>query len=775
MASGPPTVEIIKKTTETIASYIQWVATLIRRRNWFMLLVLVGVALALLGSFFKEKIDNLLPESARSTVWASFWTGVVLVFVAALIVAVVTMPRSTPATEADVAERRAIKGLRPFGRKDAEIFARLQREGSLRECCEALTRRGYKFGILMGESGCGKTSFLQAGLWPQLTQPESSHYAVYVRFSDREPMETVRKAIAEQLEIPLDWLSQPGSAQSGSGDGGGNLGGNTGENGERSSFSQLLTQAIDGSEKPIILLFDQFEQFFVHNPRPEDRKPFVEALKAWYGDGKFDNIKVLVSVRADLLHELYELHEALQYNLGPQDIFKLERFTPKEATKILAVIAETEDLKFDRHFVTELAERELAHRERGTISPVDLQVLAWTIERQKGDDLRAFDRTAFQKFGGVEGLLARFLSRTLDARVLPNQRQAAVKTLIALTDLDRQVRAGVLTVAELQAKLKETAKPQEIAEAVTWLARGDVRLITPQDKEGTVGYELAHERLIPALMRLAGKELTVADKANQLLDRRVNEWLGNRKNARYLLGWRELWLIHTQRPYLVWGAKREQKERLIRLSQRRTYGILGFVSVVALVSGTFLCWLNFTPSGQIQQVRWFISVGIQWNIKWYGDESTASIANALIKDGRYAKGVGLIRNHINSQGSKAYALEAVARTAVRLPEPKLVKMALEIATESIDNPFSQSRALSAIAGAYGQLEQDEEAVGVLEKALTLAESIDDPNFQSNALRAIAEATGQLEKAEVAVGVLEKALTLAESIDDPNFQSNALRA
>ena len=225
----------------------------------------------------------------------------------------------------------------------------------------------------------------------------------------------------------------------------------------------------------------------------------------------------------------------------------------------------------------ELAEEELAHRESGTISPVDLQILAWMIEQQKGEDLRAFNPTAFQKFGGVEGLLTRFVERTLEARMLPDQRQTAVKVLLALTDLDRQVRAGVLTESDLHTKLQGSVKPNDVAEAVTWLSRGDVRLITPQDKDGARGYELAHERPIPALMRVAGKELTAANQVNELLERRVNEWLGNQRSPRFLLVWRELLLIQRHRPYLVWGSKQTQKERLIRLSQRRTYSRLGII------------------------------------------------------------------------------------------------------------------------------------------------------------------------------------------------------
>ena len=49
------------------------------------------------------------------------------------------------------------------------------------------------------------------------------------------------------------------------------------------------------------------------------------------------------------------------------------------------------------------------------------------IERQDTDDLRAFNRVAFQKFGGVEGLLTRFLDRALAARVTPAQRQRPLR------------------------------------------------------------------------------------------------------------------------------------------------------------------------------------------------------------------------------------------------------------------------------------------------------------------------------------------------------------
>ncbi|MGB0564717.1 MAG: NACHT domain-containing protein, partial [Spirulinaceae cyanobacterium] len=701
--------------------------------------------------FFRNWLNPLLPPTVQGQFWTGFGVVVAIVFVAALVVAVVTMPRAQTETADDAPERKAIKGLRPFNREDAAIFTQLQRGRMLRDCAEALTSASYKFGILMGESGCGKTSFLQAGLWPQLTRPESSHLGVYVRFSEQEPLTTIYEALAQQLELPRDWLN--------------------------GSFVEVLTQIqAPDDAKPLVLLFDQFEQVFVHNPRSEQRQPFIQALTAWYQTPALKAVRVLISIRADLLHELHELIQALNCSLGPQEQFKLERFAPEAASEILAVIAQTEGMTFDRRFVTELAERELAHPERGTVSPVDLQVLAWMIGQQQSEELRAFNQRAFQKFGGVEGLLSRFLEKALAARVLPGQRDAAVKVLLALTDLDRQVRAGVLTLPELQAKMRGTVKPEAIREAVAWLARGDVRLLTPQEKTHQQGYELAHERLIPALLRLAERELTVADKASQLLERRLNEWLGNERQGRYLLGLRELWLIRRQWPYLKWGGgvKRRRKEAFVHLSQRRFVWGFGVLASVVAVGLMFFSWLWFTPGGQMQQVRWALERQIvQPN---QGQGQIAEFALAFIKDGQEERGFEAIERHLSSQQAKAKVLSRVADVAVQLGDMSLLEQALKIAQEiRQEQPGAKSRALRAIANAAGELGNEQTAQTLLKQTLGVAAEIDEAEAQADALRAIANAAGELGNEQTAQALLEQALGVAAEIDDAWSQANSLSA
>ncbi len=782
----------IQKSVEGLLKFLRWIAELIATKNWFALLGLLIIFIYCLFAPPELNILNIVGKGGHSGWLAGvfrtqaevqgqaqlpswYLPGFVLVelglIISALAIAVRSMPKPDGGELGDLAERKAIKGLRPFNREDAAIFAKLQRVQSLRDCLESITSSTFRFGILMGESGCGKTSFLQAGVWPQLTKEEATHYGVYVRFSDQEPIRTIAKALAEQLELPLEWLIPDQSAHTLSGDGQAEGRSNLASQ-VTSPLLALLSQAVESTNKPLVLLLDQFEQFFAHYKRPEQRRPFVQGLAEWYRRPDPLPVKILVSIRSDLMYQLDDLHQALGYALGPQEVVQLKKFTPEQAASILGVIAKEETLAFDRKFVIDLADEELANREDGLISPVDLQILAWMIDRQIGAEMRAFNRIAFQKFGGVEGLLQRFLERTLQARVTQSQRQSAVKVLLALTDLDRQVRAGALTTPALIQKLKGTVKPEEAKEAVNWLARGDVRLITPQDQAGEVGYELAHERLIPALMQLAGRELSAADKANQLLDRRVNEWLGNQRQSRYFFGVRELWRIERQLPYIVWGPKRRQKEQLLRLSRRRVYGGAAGLALVVLIAAGFSGVWFYTPWGQMQQVRG----QLLGHLDNAGSAKAAMVAVAFAKQGEWRKALDIYQTHVIQEDRDISSfVQDIARFLpyFKAGQTELIKN-FPLMLKEIESDRYKSEALSAIAAAAGELNEPTRAADTLEKAITAAEAIESDRYKSEALSAIAAAYDELNEPTRAADTLEKAITAAEAIDDW-YKSEALGA
>ncbi|MEM9276188.1 MAG: hypothetical protein AAGA80_24995 [Cyanobacteria bacterium P01_F01_bin.143] len=746
----PPPPNTVRKITEELAQLVQWMAELIRSRNWFTLLLLVDVSLILFftpGGFVAKFFNFSFPEWYK----VAFWLTVSILFLAALTIAVVTKPSSSKAKTAKFNNLTTIKGLQPFTFEDRELFARLQRQKILRECLNAFINPSFRFGIIQGESGCGKTSFLQAGLCPILNESETNHHGIYIRFSEQEPLITIRKTFCQTLPLQESELASL----------------------DLLGLFNLAAEVV--FPDALVLFFDQFEQFLVHYRREEDRQPFINALNAWYVSEL--PVKIVISIREDLTGRLVEFQKALGYSLGPQDIHYLKKFTPNEASQILKVIAEGENISFEENFLEELAERELASREDSLISPVDLQILAWMVEGQKTQELRAFNRGAFQKLGGIEGLLQRFLERTLEARIVPAQRQAAVKVLLALTDLDRQVRAGAFTIAQLQNKFQASLSRAEVEEATCWLARGDVRLLTPFQEEETTRYELAHERLIPVLMRLAGKELSEVDKANQLLERRVNEWLGNNRNSHFLLGIRDLWLIQRQKPYLIWGRKRQHKERLIAASWQRINRVTTVLTTAALVASFFSGWLLCIPQGQIQQVRWQIHNPLGSPLERISDKVAASAAIAIAKDRRWQFAFNLLDNYINRAEDKAYFIGEFAKIvplqkSSNQAEIKLKKALTE--TNQIKNSYYQSLALSEIAQVYSQLKDEAAAQEVLKSALIVAQQIHSPSDQSLALREIARVYGQLKDEAIAQEGLKSTLKITEQINDSSDKSLVLR-
>jgi hypothetical protein len=124
---------------------------------------------------------------------------------------------------------------------------------------------------------------------------------VYVKFTDLDPVAAIRQAFVEQqIGIPE---TTPADAP----------------------LSTLLAGVAQSDAKPLVLLLDQFEQFFVHFKRESRRRPFVRELNEWYRNGRTLPIKILICIRGDFLWRLSELQEAMGYSLGPQQKFRLKK------------------------------------------------------------------------------------------------------------------------------------------------------------------------------------------------------------------------------------------------------------------------------------------------------------------------------------------------------------------------------------------------------------------------------------------------------------------
>jgi hypothetical protein len=733
----------ISKHAESAELFINDLAKAFREKRWVKILSLIGVVCALLLNPFSVE-HGLKLLQLRTSDWKTpssylyVWLIITaLCFVAAFLIALLTKQKE----KTDLPPPTSIiKGLLPYTntKEDAEWFARLQRGSILQDCLRFCLGKGASFAILTGESGTGKSSFLQAGLSPNLDG--QGQRAVYVKLTDNPSLDSIRQSLNGDSE---------NSAAS-----------------DPQTLLALLQQATRSDKRPTVLILDQFEQFFTQNKSKPARKSFIEQMAEWHKQNGSLPIKILISLRDDFADRMSEFQKEMDYTLTAHNKLRLEKFEPQEAAQVIGVIAREAKIEMDEDFVKELTRHELADKEEGTVSPVDIQILSWMLAGQKSSEERAFNRRAFQKLGGVEGLLERFLNRQLDARETEARRQAAVKVMLALTD--QYVRAGALSLKALQEKLSGVVPADEVAEAVSWLARSEVRLVTPVQEKNVTLYELAHERIIPPLRRLAFKEITDVVRAQQTLDRRINEWIGNNRARRYLLTFKEWWLIKRNRALITLGAQKEQKEEFLSLSKGRFVALgLAFVTLLTSSFGGYAgyAWYERRPARQLYYAQKSLIERLTVN----NDPNATGYAALLLpvldseKDQELSPKLWEQINNLAPDDQAdvlsllAMAYSKLSRTEETVNGLNKVRQAADIILQAVSDLAepNQFRALSFLTIVYSNLSATKQEVDGLNRVLNAAENLTSADARSMLLSILVEAYGKLSVPEEAVNGLDK--------------------
>jgi tetratricopeptide (TPR) repeat protein len=764
-APEPPDLERVEKgfkavtsLTNTLIEFLRWVAGMIRKRQWVELLMFF-IAVAIVFWSTKFTLAQFIPEP----IFCLIWGILAVIFFAGVILELLKKPPLRIIAR-NLGKRTAIKFLSSFEQEDAEVFAHLQGY-RIDNISESIAYPEFSFGILKGKSGCGKSSYLKAGILAKLAKTEA-YRGVYIKFSNLDSLATIREAFVESLKLPKQDI-------------------------ETFNFIDLLNKGVEAASqncpnfKSLILIFDQFEQFFVYTDDEARRQTFIQDLALWYNSNDLKGkVKILVSIREDWFARMDEIQKALNYTLkiGGQsggNSFYLKNFSAEEATIILTVMAQ-EDLgigkddneRFDRSYIEDILERELASPVDHLISPVDLQIIAETIKQQNTSEMRAFNRTALQRLGGIEGLRLSFLENILEPLGAERQK-SAVQVLIALTNLEQQTRAEVQTLAQLQEKVKGTMPAQEVEKIADYLQQG-TGLIAVVERDGVKGYELSHERMIDAVIRLGNQVQEKVYRTNQLMERRVNEWLGNNRSPRYLFNLKELWSIERQMPCLVWGKKGPEKKKLIAQSKQRIYQIFGGVGCLLLLGMVGCGWSNYTTPGQLTRIRWRLADLSQQNI----DSNHRFMAvEAFAKDENFAQAIA-VANQIQGSSSKAKSLSAIAKAYGNLNQPEKAVLLLEeaiAAAKQIQDSSDKASALSVIAEAIGKFKPPEKAASLIEEALTATNQIQESSFRVYALSAMAQAYGELNQPQKAVPLLKEALTATNQIQELFDKARALRA
>jgi WD40 repeat protein/serine/threonine protein kinase len=465
----------------------------------------------------------------------------------------------------------AFRGLLSFHEADRERFYGREAETVALLCTVA--RHDFRFGVLFGESGCGKTSLLKAGLVPKLW--EEGFVPIYCR-AYTDPLAALLSECRKRSRLdiregepPLDYLRR-------------------------------VAAELDAT---LVVICDQFEEFFINFRAEAEREPFVSLVAACQRDASL-NVKFLISIRGDFLHLISsEFEGRIPDPLTSARLSRLRNFDEAAAAAVIERSARAARLPFDENLSRRVA-RDLS--EGGAVLPSELQIVGERLQSR-----RIFTVLDYRRAGGKEQLVHQFLEDVIASSGERETAQFILRSLIS----EENTRL-TLTAAEIA---RRTQRSREATERTLKLFVA-ARLVREIQDEEPWRYELVHEYLVEKINRVTGRVMDATQRANRLLRQYLSDYAADAR-TRIPLG--KLLFI---RRYADAGQTERGRE-LFRKSLRRGLVRACALALVLIVSTTL--------------VAAALSVTDEWDGARLADGHTAAARQvAFSPDGRRLISVG---------------------------------------------------------------------------------------------------------------------------------------
>ena len=313
----------------------------------------------------------------------------------------------------------------------AQEIAASDRKHDIDRLVERISRDNFRLTIIHGQSGVGKSSTVNAGLVPTLQQEIiNTRDVLPISLQFYKNWErSLGKFLAETLMARGESLSAP-----------------------LNSANAILEQLRQNEDRNLltVLIFDQFEEFFIGFDKPAFRQPFFDFLSQCF---KIPFVKVILVIREDYIHFLLEYERLPDANYISKDIlnrvnrYELGNFTPEDTTSIIQGLTERSQFYLEPALVDELV-RDLA-KDLGEVRPIELQIVGAQLQAENIMTL-----AQYQERGPKAQLVQRYLAEVVED-CGPENRRAAELVLYLLTG-ENDTRPSK-TRAEIEKDLKALA------------------------------------------------------------------------------------------------------------------------------------------------------------------------------------------------------------------------------------------------------------------------------------------------------------------------------
>jgi photosystem II stability/assembly factor-like uncharacterized protein len=398
---------------------------------------------------------------------------------------------------------RPYKGLEAFTAADQRIFYGRERESQRL----ADLVRAHRLVLVYGPSGAGKTSLAQAGVAPLLERGKPCYTVVLARALG-DPAQAIRAAVARRMAAEGQTL--PGAAADG-------------------TLADFLAAAVQAFAAPLVLILDQFEEFFVEHG-PELHPAFMGELAAIVGARDLP-VKLLLSLREEWMGALGAFEQAI-----PTLYDTRVRLMPLDREAARAAIERPLE-PFGVQFEPALVEQLLNDLGGEAAAPPQVQLVCAALYASLPASEHTITGARYVELGGAKGILQRFLKDEL-ARVPAHQRDIARGVLEEL--VSSQGTKTPRAASELQRALATSA--DELMPVLHTLAGRLLRVIARAGAEPL--YELAHEYLVGEIQ--PSDETRARKQAEELVAQGLGDW----RRLGTLLGADEVRLIEKQQTRL---------------------------------------------------------------------------------------------------------------------------------------------------------------------------------------------------------------------------------
>ncbi len=468
-----------------------------------------------------------------------------------------------PKPVASVVTRNPYKGLRAFDEADRADF--YGRDGLVTTLVSAVADR--RFVTVVGPSGSGKSSVVQAGLLPALADgalPRSEEWFRIVVTPGSNPLGSVAGGLSRlftRAVSPEDLISQ--------------------------GLAGLVAQILPEPDDELLVVIDQMEELYTLVDDPEQRRQFTDLLVG-AGEHQESRVRVVATLRADFYDR--PLQDARLGSLVRDGLVTVLPPGQAEFVEIIASPSQAVGLRWEPGLPHRIAQ-EVADQP-GAL-PLLQYALTELVEQRTSTTLTDAD---YQRVGGVAGALAT-RAETVYASLQPVEQEAARQVLLRLVTVDEESDDTRRRVR--RSELESLGIPRPDLDTVLDVFTTERLLLGDRDPV-TRGptFEVAHEALLREWPRLAG---WVNEHRQSLIQGRrfraaMSEWEAADRHPDYLLignrlapylGWAETAsLTVDEAAYFQASRDGDETQRAARRRRRRTLtGVLAGAAAVATILG----------------------------------------------------------------------------------------------------------------------------------------------------------------------------------------------